>query len=210
MAAIRFKGMLVLLAVIGSITLSQGQTITSGKDSTLVPTATDTTSEGIADGLKKWDKPSRAALYSAIIPGAGQVYNKSFWKVPIIYAGGATIGYFIVKWHKNYLLYRSSYDVMNDGDSTTIDRFVEKIPDAANRARVLANGRDTYRRWRDLNIIFAVFYYGLNVSEAYVDAHLKGFDISDELSMRIEPTLLPGPAFMSYAPGISVRFNFKK
>lgn len=189
---------------------SWAQVITTDSDSTVVTTTvTDTLTRGIFGTLKTWDKPSRAALYSTIIPGAGQFYNKSYWKIPIIYAGGATIGYFINKWHKEYLLFRSSYDVLTDGDSTTVDRFKTKYQDENNRARVLANGEQNYRRWRDLNIFFAVLLFGLNVSEAYVDAHLKGFDISDELSYRIEPTLITGPSFR-YAPGFAVRFNLKK
>ncbi|MDQ3292379.1 MAG: DUF5683 domain-containing protein, partial [Bacteroidota bacterium] len=86
---------------------SQAQVITTDSDSTVVRTTTssDTLSRGIFGTLKTWDKPSRAALYSAIIPGAGQFYNKRYWKIPIIYAGGITIAYFFNKFHKDYLLY---------------------------------------------------------------------------------------------------------
>ncbi len=214
MAGYWFKSILSIFIAASVSTFSLAQTITTGKDSAAVAVApaADTLTTGILGGLKKWDKPSRAALYSTIIPGGGQVYNKRLWKVPIIYAGGATIGYFLVKWHKNYLLFRSSYDILTDGKPETVDSFIERWPNVTpeERARRLALGRDTYRRYRDLNIVFAVLLYGLQISEAYVDAHLKGFDVSDQLSMRLEPTIIPGPFPMSYTPGLAMRFNLKK
>ncbi|QNF35165.1 hypothetical protein HUW51_21500 [Adhaeribacter swui] len=199
------------------ITASWGQVITTSNDTTIVTTTAvlpDSLTGGLFGTLKSWDKPSRAALYSTIIPGAGQFYNKSYWKIPIIYAGGITIGYFFNKWHKNYLLFRSSLNIAKDGDPKTVDVFASRfanekgVVDEARHIQYLSRGVENYRRYRDYNIIFALLLLGLNVSEAYVDAHLKGFDISDELSYRIEPTIIPGPGFQ-YAPGIALRFNIK-
>ncbi|QMU27990.1 DUF5683 domain-containing protein [Adhaeribacter radiodurans] len=198
----------LLLALLCSTCISKAQVITTGSDSTVVSTTTtnDTLSTGIFGSLKSWDKPSRAALYSAIIPGAGQFYNKSYWKIPVLYAGGAVLGYFLQDNHKKYLLYRSSLEILNAGGE---DRFAKQIPDKTQRFQSLSRAVQNFRRYRDYNIIFAILLYGLNVSEAYVDAHLKGFDISDELSLRIEPSFLTGPSY-GVTPGISVRLNFKK
>jgi hypothetical protein len=203
----------VILALLCSfcISVTQGQVITTGSDSTIVTTTSttpDSLSQGLFGTLKSWDKPSRAALYSTIIPGAGQFYNKSYWKIPIIYAGGAAIGFFFLDNHKKYLLYRSSLSVLTDGDPTTIDRFANRIPDERERLRRLSLATESFRRYRDYNITFGLLLLGLNVGEAYVDAHLKGFDISDELSFKIEPSIIQGPGFQ-YAPGVAFKFNLK-
>ena len=203
----RLKSILIIIAVVCSTKLSFGQVITTGSDSTIVSTTTsDTLSTGILGALKTWDKPSRAALFSAIIPGGGQFYNKRYWKIPIIYAGGITIGYFFNKFHKDYLLYRSSLNILKAGG---VDRFASQIPDKERRFQSLSRGVESTRRYRDYNIIYMFLLYGLNVGEAYVDAHLKGFDISDDLGLQLEPTLIPGP-YLSYTPGISVKLNLKK
>lgn len=204
------RGVLFLM-LFCSTCFSQAQVITTGSDSTVVSTTpgSDTLSTGIFGSLKSWDKPSRAALYSAIIPGAGQFYNKSYWKIPIIYAGGITIGYFFNKWHKLYLSFRSSYEIRISQKPLALpDKYAQRFPAPQYNAN-LVRARDEYRRYRDYNIIFAILLYGLNVSEAYVDAHLKGFDISDELSLRFEPAVITGPGF-GYTPGVAVRLNFKK
>ena len=203
------KSLFILLLLVGSATLAWGQTISAGPDSTVVPSREDTTKVGFLNGLKNLDKPGRAALYSAIIPGGGQIYNKSYWKAPIVLAGAATIGYFIAKWHKQYLIFRSSYAALTDGNPNTVDRFVERWPDEVTRARNISLNEQQFRRYRDLNIFYAAVLYGLNITEAYVHAHLKDFDVSDELTLRVQPAIIPGPAFR-YAPGVSVQFNLNK
>ncbi|RDC63477.1 DUF5683 domain-containing protein [Adhaeribacter pallidiroseus] len=214
MKRIRFLVVISLLCYFCILTV-KGQTITTSSDSTVVTTTKttpDSLSRGLLGTLKSWDKPSRAALYSTIIPGAGQFYNKSYWKIPIIYAGGITIGFFFNKWHKNYLLFRSSLAVATDGDSTTVDVFAARftndkgVTDEDRHLQYLSRGVENYRRYRDYNIIFGLLLLGLNVSEAYVDAHLKGFDISDELSFKVEPSIIQGPGFQ-YAPGVAFKFN---
>ena len=203
----RLKSILIIIAVVCSTKLSFGQVITTGSDSTIVSTTTsDTLSTGILGALKTWDKPSRAALFSAIIPGGGQFYNKRYWKIPIIYAGGITIGYFFIDNHQKYLLYRSSLEILNNGGE---DLFAKVVPDKNERFQRLSRFSQNFRRYRDYNIIFMLLLYGLNIGEAYVDAHLKGFDISDDLGLQLEPTLIPGP-YLSYTPGLSVKLNLKK
>ncbi|PSR53323.1 hypothetical protein AHMF7605_07155 [Adhaeribacter arboris] len=204
------RSVVIFLIFFCCLSKAQAQVITAGNDSIEVSsTPADTLSRGIFGSLKSWDKPSRAALYSAIIPGAGQFYNKSYWKIPIIYTGGVTIGYFFNKWHKLYLSFRSSYEVRISQKPLALpDQYAQRFP-APTYTPNLVRARDEYRRYRDYNIIFAMLLYGLNVSEAYVDAHLKGFDISDELSMRFEPTIITGPGF-GYTPGFAVKLNLKK
>jgi hypothetical protein len=204
--------LLFTLLLSHGLTRAWGQTITAGPDSTVIPTPTDTTETGFFAGLKNLDKPGRAALYSAIIPGGGQLYNKSYWKLPIIYAGGVTFGLIIADNHKKYLMFRSSYAALTDTSRATISQFTDRFKDRTRpfeeHVNFLIRNEDQYRRWRDLSIFFGVLFYGLNVAEAYVHAHLKDFNVSDELSLRVQPTLIPGPAFQ-YAPGVSVHLNLK-
>ncbi len=126
-------------------------------------------------------RANRAALLSAVLPGAGQVYNKSYWKVPVLYAGFAALIYFIDFNQKNYKTYKTAYLYRTDADSTTIDAY----PNYTNDDLLVR--KDYYRRNRDLSYIVTGVVYVLNIIDAYVDAHLKDFDVSDDLSLRPKP-----------------------
>ncbi len=126
-------------------------------------------------------RANRAALLSAIIPGAGQVYNKSYWKVPVLYGGIAALVYFIDFNQKNYKIFKTAYIYRNDHDSTTSDGFANYTDDD------LLIRRDYYRRNRDFCYIVGGVVYVLNIIDAYVDAHLKDFDVSDDLSLHSQP-----------------------
>jgi hypothetical protein len=184
------------------------QVITTGPDSTLVRTG----QEPAAPKQKGLSKPGKAALMSAIIPGLGQAYNHSYWKIPIIYAGGAVLGYFLRSNNQNYQDYRQAILLRLDGDpKNDQDQFTEKIGTRpiAEQVDALKRGRDTYRRWRDYNVLYCILGYGLNVAEAYVSAHLKDFDVSEELSLRVQPNLIQTNAY-SVAPAFSLSLNLKK
>ncbi|MDX5348572.1 MAG: DUF5683 domain-containing protein [Hymenobacteraceae bacterium] len=131
-------------------------------------------------------RPAKAALFSAILPGLGQVYNQKYWKLPILYAGAGAVGYFIVDNHNQYNQFKEAYEIRIDGDPNTVDEFDGRYSDNIVRAR-----RNYFRRERDRFIIGAVLLYGLNIVDALVDAHLKDFDISDDLSMYVKPDLIP-------------------
>ncbi|HSI90521.1 MAG TPA: DUF5683 domain-containing protein [Adhaeribacter sp.] len=148
-------------------------------------------------------KPGRAALYSAIIPGAGQIYNKHYWKVPVIYAVGAGIGYAIVFNHREYMAYKQSYEAELDGNPDT-----EPLrPGSVNFLRL---NRNAYHNDRDLSIIIAVLAYGMNIVEANVGAHLNEFDVSDDLSLRWSPSVQYIAAGPVPVPGISLNLHLKK
>ncbi|MDB5261239.1 MAG: hypothetical protein JWQ14_520 [Adhaeribacter sp.] len=180
----------------------QAQVITAGPDSVVVrpPEA-----KAPIYQISKWSEPGKAALMSAIVPGLGQAYNKSYWKIPLIYAGGAALGYYLHYNHQQYLRFRKAYELRTDGLDSTVDRYatIYKQPET------LSKGRDTYRRWRDYTFLYSALFYGIYVSEAYVYAHLKDFDISDELSMRVQPDLLPSPN-NKVVPALTLSFNLKK
>lgn len=144
--------------------------------------------------------PSRAALYSAILPGLGQAYNKKYWKIPIIYGLGGTLGYFIGFNNNLYLEFKSSVEAktLRDGEG-------DPRPFISTQSAI--RNRDYFKRNRELLILLTLLLHGLNVVDATVDAHLKSFDVSDELAIKIEPQLdqLGGGTFA----GIGLRFILK-
>lgn len=120
--------------------------------------------------------PVRATVMSAILPGLGQAYNKKYWKIPIIYAGIAGIGYIIKFNNDSYKSSKNLYIAESELDT----------PNATSLSRYQAEAL-YYRRNRDLSIIGLLAFWGLNVIDANVDAHFMHFDISPDLSMNINP-----------------------
>ncbi len=164
---------------------------------------------------EKIHSPKRATIYSAILPGLGQAYNKKYWKIPIIYAGFGTIGYFIGWNNKYYNTYKLAYSDLTDDDPTT-DSYndleatqyydLENPTDYNNFKTGLSKQQDYYRRNRDLLIISIVGFYGLNLIDASVDAHLFDFDISEDLSLNWQPSVQTFEKQLVY--GVSCNFNF--
>lgn len=164
---------------------------------------------------EKIHSPKRATIYSAILPGLGQAYNKKYWKIPIIYAGFGTIGYFIGWNNKYYNTYKLAYSDLTDDDETT-DSYLdleatqyydlENPTDYNNFKSGLSKQQDYYRRNRDLLIISIVGFYGLNLIDASVDAHLFDFDISEDLSLNWQPSVQTFEKQLVY--GVSCNFNF--
>ena len=132
----------------------------------------------------------KATTLSFICPGAGQVYNKSYWKVPIVIGGMVSMGY-VIDWNtRGFKRYKLAYDLRNDFDQNP-----SNYPDGVSKdefngrytASYLKNLRDAYRRNRDLSIIITAAVYAFQVVDAHVDAHLKDFDVSDNLTVSLEP-----------------------
>lgn len=127
----------------------------------------------------------KATTLSTICPGAGQFYNKSFWKVPIVMGGFATMAYIIDFNNRGYQRFKLAYNLVTDGNDATVDEF-----DGRYSSDFLLNLRNNYRRNRDLCIILTGAFYLLNIVDAHVDAHLKDYDISDDLAkVSIEPSM---------------------
>jgi hypothetical protein len=132
------------------------------------------------------NEPKKAAFYSAIIPGGGQVFNKQYWKAPIAFAAVGGAGYAVYFNATEYRRYRNAYRERVDDDPTTIDEFYNN-PNATEAA--LVEIRDNHRKWMEQSYIALVVVHGLNVLEAYTSAHLKNFEINDDLSLHWEPTI---------------------
>jgi hypothetical protein len=157
--------------------------------------------------------PHKATIYSAILPGLGQVYNRKYWKVPIVIGGFATLGYFINFNNEVYQTYKQAYSDIIDSDPFTNSYLKLDInpiffePDKTTQlTENLKRAKDTWRRNRDLVIIGTVVFYAVNVIDASVDAHFFNFDISEDLSLNWAPS----PVFCmdNKALGLQCRFTF--
>lgn len=134
-------------------------------------------------------KVNRATTLSTIFPGAGQVYNKSYWRVPIVVGGIASTIYTIDWNNRGYQRFKTAYSLVIDYEKNP-DKYPNGAADefqGAYSATFLKNLKDSYRRNRDLCIILTAGVYLLNILDAHVDSHLQDFDISDDLSMNVEP-----------------------
>jgi hypothetical protein len=147
-------------------------------------------------------RANRAAIFSAILPGAGQAYNKKYWKTAILYGGFAVLGTGIEYNNRYYKIFRTAYQYRIDNDTTTVDDYENIYPD--DDALLLR--KDYYRRTRDLLWIIGGVVYVLNIIDAYVDAHLSNFDISDDLSLKVSPALQFTSRYET-VPGIGLSFS---
>ncbi len=151
----------------------------------------------VRDTVHKWVPDPKKALWMAIaIPGGGQIYNRKYWKLPIIY-GGFMGCLYAMNWNNSmYQDYAQAYiDIMDDDPNTK--SYVNFLPPTydvdANLDRLqtlFKKKKDYYRRYRDMSIFIAIGVYALSVLDAYVDAELSSFDISRDLSMKVKPSVI--------------------
>ena len=155
--------------------------------------------EKVADSPSLLPKdPKKATMLSAMLPGAGQVYNGKTWKVPILYAGILTDVYFIQYNHKRYERFRDALFALDKGEPNPFP--------SLNRAALVRNV-DYWRQNRDLTLLLMLGIYALNLVDANVDAHLSGFDISEDLTLKIAPQI--GTLSASSTTGFSLTLQFK-
>lgn len=159
--------------------------------------------------------PNRAVWLSALIPGLGQIYNRRYWKLPIIVAGFMGLGYG-TSWNNAQLNdYSRAYSDLMDADPNT-NSYMNFFPPTTSEsdldqtwlANTLRSRKNYYRRNRDLCIICMVGVYLLCMIDAYVDATMAHFDISPNLSLDIQPAVFPAPGERKPAMGIQWAFNF--
>jgi hypothetical protein len=161
------------------------------------------------DTLKiKKHSPHKATLYSMILPGLGQAYNRKYWKIPIVYAGFGVFYYLIDYNNTEYQLWKDAYNhtlLDPDGLEDPVNDYEELYGDNPD---FLLDRKNEARRYRDLNYILAGVWYMLNVLDATVDAHLFSWEVDDNLSLRMEPHLQSQAG--SYKPmgGVKLSLNF--
>lgn len=143
-----------------------------------------------SDTTKKRSIASKAALRSAILPGLGQAYNKKYWKIPIVY-GVIAIPVSLYSYNRKwYNLTRNAYTIRSNQDSANFDKIAPELLPLSNEALRLY--RNDFRKNMDFSILGILLTWGLNVVDATVDGHLRGFDISDEVSMKLIPKISTG------------------
>lgn len=193
------KYITILFLSISSLVFSQQQdTIRIG----------DTTQNKIINRKPSYSVARRAAILSACLPGLGQAYNKKYWKIPIIYAGFGGFGYLFYVNNAKYNDYRQALIKSQDTSTNKGYAVIDGINWSTDQ---LQRQKNQYKKHRDQGIIGMAFIYLLNVIDANVDGHLKTFDVSDDLSLNIEPWqnshIVNSEYKMSY--GLSLKINFK-
>lgn len=163
--------------------------------------------------------PKRALWLALVLPGAGQIYNRKYWKLPIIYGGFIGCIYALTWNNMMYKDYSQAYlDIMdNDPGTASYNKFLHLGVEinSSNEARykeIFKNRKDKYRRWRDMSFFVMIGVYALSVIDAYVDAELSAFDISKDLSLKVEPTVIPnhsgGNPLEAQSLGVNCKLNF--
>ena len=148
--------------------------------------------------------PSKAAFYSSIVPGLGQIYTGKYWKVPIIYGGLGASGYFYFYQTKQMNSFRDIYKRRIAG--YTDDKYANRILQNDQ----LIQGMNFHKRYRDLAVLYFMGFYLLNILDANIDAHLYDFDVSDDLSLHPSLNINPlanRPAEL--APGFTLVLELK-
>lgn len=143
---------------------------------------TDTTTPKLKP---QWVTPKKTALFSAVVPGLGQIHNKQYWKLPIVYGGLAVGAYFIIDNLNNYNNFRKVYAGRVGGDPNAFLQYPEYS------TNIIKNARDFHRRNLDMAVFITTLGYGLQIIDALVFAQLKGFDISQDISFRPRPVSTP-------------------
>jgi hypothetical protein len=190
----------VLLLFITNLAL--GQEIIIDGDSLATPQKPIITGDTIAINsyASRYD-PQKALLYSAVLPGLGQAYNKKYWKIPIAYAGFIGIGYGI-KWNNDIYqeLKRGLYYILETGETTG------PLPYELTEAQYRTNITN-FRRNRDFMYLLFGAMYVLQIVDAHVDAHLKEFDVNPNLQVRIRPSMTSDP-LIGNQTGLSLTIRF--
>ena len=164
--------------------------------------------------------PQRALWLALVIPGAGQIYNRKFWKLPIIYGGFMGCIYALTWNNMMYKDYSQAYlDLMDDDPGTAsynkflhLGKQIQTKADEERYKKIFKSRKDKYRRWRDMSFFVMLGVYAFSVIDAYVDAELSQFDISKDLSLTVEPAVMPnhngGDWLDSQSLGVSCKLNF--
>ena len=219
MARIAF---LLLLSLLAAAPPLLAQTVTAGPDTTVVSDPALTRKQlSAADSAARTERlfglrvtrPTKAALL-AIVPGAGQIYNRRYWKLPLVYGLLGGLGYTLYFQQNQYREYVDASDELRNQPFGTLPSTLDKerFPRASKEksADNVTRNITPARRYRDQFILYSLAGYGLQILDALVDAHLHDFDVSEDLSLHWEPTLLPVPGQAAPAVGFTAALLIKK
>ncbi|HLP05249.1 MAG TPA: DUF5683 domain-containing protein [Paludibacter sp.] len=202
---------ILLIAILLAAVNTRAQ-VTTGQDKPPVNLPDSLHSEpklyGVTDTLAPnifKPNPVKVVWMGAIIPGYGQIMNKKYWKLPLVYGGFLGCAYAVAWNGSRYQAYKTAYRDIIDTDPDT-NSFIEILPKGytvetfggiQEYTNILKTKQDAFRRYRDLSIICTVGYYALTLIDAYVDAQLYDFDISPDLTLRFQPAILKNNGFSS-------------
>ncbi len=185
--------------------------------STVVATSSDTIKKTASDTTKTHTiKPiaSRAVWMGAIVPGFGQIVNKKYWKLPLVYGALGGCGYAVWFNNTSFVKFKTAYNDASDADNST-NSHLKLIPPGFTEddfggkdafINIIKAQQDYYRRYRDMSVMITVIVYAATLVDAYVDAQLFDFDISPNLTMHIQPSIIQSPTSKAY--GLQCNFNF--
>lgn len=176
----------------------------SQKDSTKVKRVKTKEKIFVQEGVYKPLAPSKAAFYSAIFPGMGQIYNRKYWKAPIVWGALAAPTYYYLANNSEYKRYRRAYKFRKTGFQ---DEFTDDLGNVSVSLETLERAQEQLRENRDLSLMWGVILYVLQIVEASVNAHLLQFNTDDNLSLK--PTFVQDPLLFD-APkvGFTLKYTF--
>ena len=149
--------------------------------------------------------PRKAILRSAILPGWGQATNKKYWKIPLVYGALGTTGYLFFRNMNQYRDAKEAYRLITDDDPSNDEQIKEPYYSVRSQPQRILSFRNSVRQNMDYCVLFFIAFWGLNVADAAVDAHLKNFDVSDDLSFHIKVGYSP----LANTNGISLVLSIK-
>jgi hypothetical protein len=167
-------------------------------------TSADTTGKNILsvkDSTTKKHSPKKATFRSAVLPGWGQAYNKKYWKIPIVYGALGTTAVIFFYNLKTYKDLKQAYIYISDTIPSNNDLIKSEFKNLSPES--IRAYRNSFRQNVDYSVLFFLVFWGLNVVDATVDAHLKAFDVSNDITLKVKPNLKLNTA------GISLVFNLK-
>jgi hypothetical protein len=148
--------------------------------------------------------PLKAAMFSAVLPGLGQAYNRHYWKIPIVYAGFAGLGYALYYTSSNFIGYRNAYRAQLANPGSYNPASYNGVSDAG----ALKDYRDYYKKYMDISAIGIGVWYLLNIVDATVDAHLFEWNMKDDLSVTWHPVVIPSYTPNTASAGIQLTLHF--
>ena len=186
------------------------------KDSNTVELKGNTAKKVIVDttatAAKPKHDPRKATFRSAVLPGWGQAYNRQYWKVPIVYGAlaipASTYLFNSAYYKRTKFAYEAVYDSMVLGDNSLLSKISSKVKKKDGSVYDLytyQSSRNNYKRDKDYSLLWFLILWGVNVADATVFGHLKDFDVSDDLTMHVNPSYSP----ITKASGVSIAFSFR-
>lgn len=145
-------------------------------------------------------RPAKAAFYSAVLPGLGQIYNKKYWKIPLVYGAIGTCTYFYIDNQKKYNLYRDEYKNRLEGKKSDSE-FLARLSESQ-----LTTAQKEYQRYKDLSALFIVGFYVLNIIDANIDAALSQFNVDERLAFK--PAVMKNDITLNTNFGFALNYSF--